>query len=163
MWKLFYHPKRKANLKSYTSPGKIVSSLRYNWVRSDLLEKGSVSAAWLGLFQELSEGELWHLGSARRFLHLDILQISWSFKTVDYHNVEYAVQPLQMRGSLRVITFFFLQNLDFSYQPDSPLYEIWAMWRAHTCSIPHCLCTGPWPSLTHTMASSEICPSYSVH
>lgn len=126
MWKLFYHPKRKANLKSYTSPGKIVSSLRYNWVRSDLLEKGSVSAAWLGLFQELSEGELWHLGSARRFLHLDILQISWSFKTVDYHNVEYAVQPLQMRGSLRVITFFFCKT-----------------WISHTNQTRPCMKYGP--------------------
>lgn len=32
------------------------------------------------------------------------------------------------------------------------------MWRAHTGSIPHCWCLGPCPSLTHTMAFSEICP-----
>lgn len=56
--------KKNANLKTYTSPGKIVSSLRHNWVRSDLLEKGSVSAARLGLLEELRKWELWHLFSA---------------------------------------------------------------------------------------------------
>lgn len=51
-----------------------------------------------------------------------------------------------------------LQKLGFSYHPDLPLYEIRIMWRTHTSSIPPCSCTGPCPTLTHTMASSKICP-----
>lgn len=87
----------------------------------------------------------------RRILHLDVLQITWGFEIV----VECAAQPLQMGVKSNNN---FLQNLGFSYHPDPPLFEIWALWRAHTGSVPHCWCTGPCPSLAHTTAFPEICP-----